>query len=204
MIAESDIQQLIIEFKKGDKAAFSKIYKILYHPIFLFSKNIVNEAEAADVTADAFYKLYLRCDDFGTLPEIRGFLYVTARNACFDYLKREKMKDHKEGEIVFLTEQEQKMILHSEIESEVIAWIKIQIGKLPTKEAKVLSLAYFDGYKNEEIAKEMNLSHKTVRNLKALGVKKIRTALLNKKFNSGKIIIPTYSLAVYLDIVVLH
>lgn len=196
-----DEVNLAIEFNKGSKPAFTAIYKQLYHSLFLFTRNFVPQDEGADITADCFYKLYLRREHFTNFPDIRAFLFITARNACLNYLKHQKIKARKQQEILALSEKEETLIIRSEIESEVIRTVKAYIENLPSQEAKVLSLAYFDGYKNSEIAAMLQINDKTVRNLKTIALNKIKKALINKDLQNGLVSLSAVSIIIYLGTV---
>jgi RNA polymerase sigma factor (sigma-70 family) len=196
-----DEVNLAVEFNKGSRPAFTAIYKLLYHSVFLFTRNFVPQEEGADITADCFYKLYLRHEHFNNFPDIRAFLFITARNACFNYLKHQKVKARKQQELLALSEKEETLIIRSEIESEVIRAVKVYIENLPSREAKVLSLAYFDGYKNSEIAEMLQINDKTVRNLKTLGLNKIRKALSNRDLQNGLVSLSAVSVIIYLSTV---
>lgn len=189
---------LAIDFNKDSKGAFTAIYKLLYHSIFLATKSLVPEDEGADITAECFYKLYMRREHFDNMADIRAFLHITARNACLNYLKHQKVKERKEKEILLLSDKWETIITRSEIESEVIRSVKTYIENLPSNEARVLSLAYFDGYKNSEIAQILQIKDKTVRNLKTNALKKVKKALSNKDLQDGLVALSANSIIIYL------
>jgi RNA polymerase sigma-70 factor (ECF subfamily) len=194
---------LALEFNRGSKSAFTALYKLLYHPVFLFAKNLVPADEAADITADSFFKLWKRHEHFNSFPDIRAFLYITARNACFDYLKHQKVKAEKQREIVALTEQDTQSVIRAEIESELISIVRAEIENLAPREGKVFTLAYFDGYKNSEIAEMLQITDQTVRNVKTAALKKIKAALFCKNIQNGIAVVSMTALSIFLDAIFL-
>lgn len=190
---------LAIEFNKGSKVAFTALYKLLYHPVFLFTRNLVPADEAADITADCFFKLWKRYQHFDSFPDIRAFLYITARNACFDYLKHQKIKAEKQREIIALTEQETNAVIRAEIESELVNIVRAEIENLSPREGKIFTLAYFDGYKNAEIAQMLEITDQTVRNMKTTALKKIKAALFCKNVQSAIAVVSMTAVSIFLD-----
>lgn len=192
---------LAFEFNKGSKTAFTTIYKLLYHSVFLFSKRLIQSDEAADITAEVFYKLWMRHENFNSFIDIRAFVFITARNACFDYLKHKKVKARTHREIFALSDKEESIVIRSEIESEVIRQVKVHLKSLASQEAKVLSLSILDGYKNSEICEMLQISDKTVRNLKAAALKKMRTAILKQDLKKGLVTISATALTMYVALI---
>jgi RNA polymerase sigma factor (sigma-70 family) len=189
---------LAIEFNKGSRPAFTAIYKLLYHSVFLATRSFVPDDEGADITAECFFKLYQRREHFDNMANIRAFLQITARNACINYLKHQKVKVRKEKEILALSDKWETIITRSEIESEVIRSVRTYIESLPSQEARVLSLAYFDGYKNAEIAQILQIKDKTVRNLKTIALNKVKKALNTKNLQNSLVSLSSNSMIIYL------
>ena len=55
----SDYDYIINDFRKGDPKAFARIYDLYYGPIYCFARRILtSNAEAQDVTAETFMKLW--------------------------------------------------------------------------------------------------------------------------------------------------
>jgi len=171
--------ELAVAFNAGSLEGFEGIYKLLYHPLYLFVRGLVRTDEAEDIVADTFVKLWKLHDRFHNFPDIRAFLYITARNTSLNYLKREKMKQEKHQELAQLSDEENRMAARAEIQAELIHQIRQHIERLPPREAEVFSLAFLDGYKNEEIAQLLRISYQTVSNIKNNALKKVRSAFKN-------------------------
>lgn len=171
---------LIVRFTKGEVAAFNELYKLFHQRIFVFCSYLVPTEDAEDITADIFTRLWKLRSDLNSIQNIRAFLYVSARNACFNRLRDLKAKVKREKELANLTENEEQLTILSEIESDVITRIKEEIEKLPENCKQVFTLSYFEGYKNPEIAERLSINEKTVRNLKSIALKTIKAMFLNK------------------------
>ena len=171
---------IVISFQQGSRDAFNVIYWHLRKPIITFCKCMVPVEDAEDITADVFVTLWKLRAQWDSIRNIKAFLYVTARNACFNFLKQQKTRSDKQKELAFLLEQEQELILQSEIESELLSLIKREIDGLSQTCKTVFTMSFFDGFDNTEIAQKLNISDQTVRNLKSIALKTIKKNIASK------------------------
>ncbi|WP_205508850.1 RNA polymerase sigma factor [Longitalea arenae] len=176
-----DVQDnIILAFRQGDMAAFDTIYLKFRKPIITFCKYMVPVDDAQDITSDVFVKLWRSREQWDSIINVKAFLYTSAKNACLDFLKTQKRKALREKTAASMLEQEQKLVLKAEIESDLISLIKAEIDSLPQNCRSVFMMSYFDGYENAEIAQKLNISDKTVRNLKSTALNTIKKNLQNK------------------------
>lgn len=185
-----DVQDdIILKFKEGDRNAFDAIYLQLRKPIIRFCKYMVPVDDAQDITADIFVKLWKTREQWDNIKNVKAFLYMSARNACLDFLKSQKTRSEKKKEIAQIIEREEQYILQSQIEAELVAMIRKEIEQLPETSRTVFSMAYLEGYSNAEIAQKLNLADKTIRNLKSIALDTIRKNLANKGFQVSSVLI---------------
>lgn len=185
-----DVQDdIILAFRQGDLAAFDAIYLKFRKPIITFCKYMVSLDDAQDITSDVFVKLWKSREQWDNINNVKAFLYVSARNACLDFLKIQKRKSIREKDAATFLGQEQKLILKSDIESDLISLVKEEIDSLPQNCRAVFTMSYFDGYENAEIAEKLNISDKTVRNLKSTALNTIKKSLQNKGLQLSTILL---------------
>ena len=78
------MDDLIHQFNRGHQAAFTTIYDRYQPAIFYFVRKFIPDtAQAEDITAEAFIKLWQRRENFNNEKSIAGFLHTTARNARY-------------------------------------------------------------------------------------------------------------------------
>jgi RNA polymerase sigma-70 factor (family 1) len=174
-------QDLMTQFIEGDTHAFTSLYNIYYARLFSFTKRLVNNRqEAQDITAETFVKLWRLRANFSTQDNVRAFLFITARNACYDYFKfiAKENSQHKELLTQLLPETESVTLL-DEIKADVLDHIHTEIENLPQQCKTIFTLSYLKGLKNNEIADLLQITDKTVRNQKVLAKKLLRTALFD-------------------------
>ncbi|MBO9565460.1 MAG: RNA polymerase sigma-70 factor [Niastella sp.] len=174
-------QDLVTQFTQGDTRAFTTIYNIYYPRLFNFVKRMVdNRQEAQDITAETFVKLWRLHPNFSTTDKIRAFLFVTARNACYDFLKYNARENSQQKELLHqLLPETDTVVLRDEIKADVLDHIYTAIEQLPQQCKAVFTLSYLEGRKNNEIAELLHITDKTVRNQKVLAKKLLRVALFD-------------------------
>jgi RNA polymerase sigma-70 factor (ECF subfamily) len=180
---------IIVAFRQGDLAAFDVIYWQLRKPIITFCKCMVPVEDAEEITTDIFVRLWRSRTQWDNIKDVKAFLYVSARNACFNFLRSQKAKPGKQVAINEIMEQESELILQAEIESELIGLIKEELNNLPETCKAVFSMSYFEGYENTEIAQRLQVSYQTVRNLKSIALKTIRKSLAEKGLQLSAILL---------------
>lgn len=168
--------------RERDIVLFESIYSQYHLPIYYYILKFVKEQQPAeDLAADAFLKLWRHINTGAELPNTRAFLYTMARNACLDYWKTARLRQHKTADMQYLASREQEWVDVSEIRAEVLEFIYQSIQRLPPRCRKVFQLSYIDGYKNAEIAEMLQISLQTVQNQKATALKTLRLALEDKE-----------------------
>lgn len=173
------IDQIAILFPAylGHKDTFDKVFKAYYHPLKFFVAKTIGEDFSEDTVADLFVKLWNKNQRIESTAHLQAFLYRSARNICLDFLKtsRNAQKRHQyvTGEELVETEN----YLHRMIEAEILGEIYRAINLLPAQCSQVIRMSYIDGMTNTEIADQMKLAEKTVKNHKLRGLKILRDNL---------------------------
>ena len=169
------------EFKRGKPRAFELIFNKHYAALCYFANDFLLDRDAAeDVVSEVFIKLWTMRDDFENVRAIKSFLYVSAKNACLNYIRRSRIIDtHKRKVIPDLLLEEQNDIVMSKIfEAEVLREVFSTIESLPTQCRRVLRLS-LQGLSTEDIATTMGLSAQTVRNTKVRATEMLKKRVAN-------------------------
>ena len=174
-------QHTISGFQQGSKAAFAEVYNMYYTRLYFFVKKLLDDREEAqDITAETFVKLWNLRDKFETHQNIKAFLFITARNACLDFLRyRQRQLTNKQEFSYLVMETEDMSFPHEEVQLEVLKQIHAEIENLPTQCRRIFKMAYLERLKNAQIADLLGLTEQTVRNQKTRAIKLLRMALIN-------------------------
>lgn len=175
-------QHIIAGFQQGSKEAFAEVYNAHYSRLYAFIKKLVDDKEEAqDIAAETFVKLWKLHANFNTAENVKAFLYITARNACMDFLRyrQRQIANKQEFGYVQVKQEETASSSNDEIKTLVLKHIHNEIENLPTQCKRIFKMAWLEGKKNAEIASAMDLTEQTIRNQKARAVKILRLALAN-------------------------
>ncbi len=172
----SELTTTVIE--DMDSGLYTKhLFDLYYARLCYFAHKIIGNKEGAeDIVQDAFVAYWKNQADFDNEPSIKSFLYLTVKNACLNVIRHETVIK-RYAEIQDNTSLEEEKITSDIIRSEVAGEIHAAIAALPQGCRQVLTLAYFEGLKNDEIAQELEISVNTVKTQKARALQLLRLKL---------------------------
>ncbi len=167
----------------GDTSAFSVLvdrYKDLVFSLTI--KMLKNREEAEEVSQDTFIKVYKSLNMFKGDSKFSTWIYRVAYNTCLDRLKKNK-KQFNNVPIDEFTEHQVKTIdnaLDTLENNERDKAIQDCITLLPSDDAFLLTLYYFEEQSLDEIAKVMNLTANHVK-VKLFRSRKKLAAILKER-----------------------
>jgi len=174
--------EIVSELKRGSTKALHAVHDLYYPALRNFAMSLVGDGPAAeDIVAEVFVTLWKKHEDFGTLQNIKAFVYISTRNACINHIKKlQRDVVMKSGLTNYLSVDHEEFALNEMIRAEVLQQIYQAIEALPSQCKKVFKLCYVEGLTNSEVAERFAISINTVKNhkVKALG-------LLRLKFLNG-------------------
>jgi len=149
---------------------FERFFRRLYLPLGMYALRIVDDADVSeDLVQDAFMKAWLYIENGGEIDNFSSFMYRCVRNICLSYLRdRWEMLDV--DNIPEVGEEEIDTSFRD-------ARIWKAIDDLPEKCRQVFLMSKRDGLTNEEIADELDISIKTVKNQITKAFSRLRDAL---------------------------
>jgi RNA polymerase sigma-70 factor (ECF subfamily) len=182
MSSKVDIQKEQMDaFQKGDEGMLRFFFDLHHKSLRYFALGLIaDEAEAEDIVSSCFVKLWQFRKQYTDFSKIKAFLYISCRNACLDHLKKIKRRKGWQDEYLRQLEYGDERILQQVAESDYLDIINKEIDGLPQKCGEVFKMLYFEHKKTDEIALQLNISVKTVRNHKARAVEQLRHAFVEK------------------------
>lgn len=79
-------------FQAGDSRVFAYVYELHRSGLLALTAFLTgNEQAGKDIVQDTFIKLWVIRAEFNSLQNIEAFLRITARNACYDYRRSQKV-----------------------------------------------------------------------------------------------------------------
>lgn len=149
---------------------FEICFRRLYMPLGMYNLRLVDDADVAeDLVQDAFMKAWIYNENGNEIDNFTSFIYFTVRNTCLKYLRDRH---------VLLGEDSIPDVGEEEIDTSFRdARIWKAIDKLPEKCREIFLMSKRDGLTNEEIADELGISIKTVKNQMTKAFSRLREAL---------------------------
>lgn len=149
---------------------FEIFFRKMYLPLGMYALRLVDDADIAeDLEQEAFMKAWLYIENGGRIDNFSSFMYRTVRNVCLSYL-RDRKETLDESNIPDVGEEEIDTSLRD-------TKIWKAIDGLPDKCREVFLMSKRDGLTNEEIAEELGISIKTVKNQMTKAFSRLREAL---------------------------
>lgn len=140
---------------------FEKIFKEYYPMGVLFARKQVQDMDTAkDIVQAVFVKMYEKGDKININTSIKSYVFQAIRNACINHHKHNQTKQRHSNIIL---NRSSEAIIDNQLEhKEFELQIQGVIDQLPDRCKTIFRLNRFDGKKNKEIAKELDISIRTV------------------------------------------
>ena len=150
-------------FSINRKDIFERLFSDYYGILVCYAQKYTKREDIAeDIVQDVFASLWEENRIFPSQANFRSFLYISIRNAAFDYLRHQNVESRYIEEALtanrFLSDD-------SFQKEEVFRLLFKQIDLLPER-CREIFLLHLEGYDNDAIAKKLSLSIETVKTQK--------------------------------------
>lgn len=159
-------QHYINQIIEGNTNAFSVLVNQYKDLVFTLTyKMLKNKEEAEEVSQDTFIKIFNSLNKFKGESKFSTWIYKITYNTCLDKLKKNK----KDNNVVYIEDFKEHQvnaiqnIIESIDEKERNQKIQECLQLLPSEEAFLLTLYYFDDQSTEEIAKVIDCNANNVK-----------------------------------------
>ena len=162
---------------------FESLFMSYYSALVVFAGKYVNDIDIArEIVQDFFVKLYEKRMSITIDTSIKSYMYRSVYNCCINYLNQRSLhqKYIKNIELSERTEEDpEKEIIAVDLQQKIFEIVE----QLPGKCRRIFKMNRYEGLKNEEIAKILNLSKRTVETQISKALKILRTKLSNYEFD---------------------
>lgn len=164
---------------KSKEAGFTHIFDSYYAPFCIYAKRYIDDmAVCENLVSDVFVTLWERKDDFDFESKtIISYIKVSVKNACLNYLRRLNTQWNYE-------EYTKLEGLNYDFSPEAVYTLNELYKKaheildnLPKRYRESFTKEFYEGKNQEEIAKELQISTKTVYRYKIAVLEKLRKTL---------------------------
>ncbi|MEE9449368.1 MAG: sigma-70 family RNA polymerase sigma factor [Ignavibacteriaceae bacterium] len=165
-------KEIILKIAGNDSKALEELYD-RYSPVLftLISKIVQEKSAAEEILSDIFVIIWQKIDLFDSeAGNVYTWMINLARNKAIDFAKRNRNPEEMEE---YVDEYENENIIpHLSTSAEPMDLDKVlsmkdkindSFNKLTEAQQYVLNLAYYQGYNEKEIARELNIPLPTVK-----------------------------------------
>ncbi len=155
---------LLCKVAAGDENAFAQLFKNFYNQLGEFIMRLTeSETLTQEIVQDVFLKIWTNRVVLVEIDCFKAYLLVVARNHAFNCLKQIARENNRKKEwvntVIRLAANEVEEITPTETGNLIDAAVAL----LPPQQKKVYTLSRQEGFKQEEIARELNISLETVK-----------------------------------------
>jgi RNA polymerase sigma-70 factor (ECF subfamily) len=159
-----------------DRQNFETIFKAYFPALMAFSRKILgNEDDAREVVHQVFIKLWERRNEIDLSTPLKSYLFTAVNNRSLNMIRdRKKFVDAE------VPEANSEWDVSAQIEGmELEERIRGAIARLPERCRVIFELSRFEGLSYGDIAKQLDISIKTVENQMTKALKILREQLAN-------------------------
>jgi RNA polymerase sigma-70 factor (ECF subfamily) len=173
-------QDLIHLLRKGDMAAYEKVFKNFQRPLHVYAFLMVkDEVMAADIVQEIFYRIWLKREKLSIQHSLKAYLYACVHHESLLQLKKQKRLADYETMMLHREKYEAPAADASERlrRVELEESITVALNRLPEQCRTIFQLNRFEKLKYREVAAVLGISVKTVESQMGKALKILRISL---------------------------
>lgn len=153
---------------RGDEQAFESLFLHYFPRIKGFISGILqNEEEAEDISQDIFVSMWQNRERLTNIENLNAYLFCVAKNAVYRHIERSLLfRDFQEQQIdhALFTSTDNDSIEEELYAKELDFLISVAVEKMPPQRKQIYKMSRVEGISNDEIAKRLSISKRTVEN----------------------------------------
>jgi RNA polymerase sigma-70 factor (ECF subfamily) len=158
---QSDEQELIREFKRGNEQAFNHLVLRYREKVYWIVRRMISDHdEADDIAQNVFIKAYQSLHSFKGNSSFYTWLYRITINLTLNEIRRKKIRQifslERDAPVQIASRDDLPLERMEKEERQLL--IRQAIDRLPEKQKKVFVLRYYEELPYEEISKILNTS----------------------------------------------
>lgn len=160
----STLNKILTAIAKGDEISFRELFQLYKQKVYAYAMHFTHSATVSEeIVQEIFLKLWLNKKELQEVDRFEAYLYSITRNLCFDHLKKLAREQAMKQEL-----SQSGTISDESVESKVIfnnyeSLIQQALELLPPQQKKIYTLSFYQGQKQEEIARHLHISYNTVK-----------------------------------------
>lgn len=166
---------LIAELKQGSSMAFEKIFRLYSNRLFRFARMYFHtDEDAEEIIQDVFFKLWKHKENIRSRDSLKSYLFQIAYHAIKETFIKKNREDKYKQEIALSYLKEEYPNIDQIDYCQVMHRVDQLIDSLPEQRRRIFILNKKEGLSISEIAKQLDIAEKTVKNHLTLAIHQIR------------------------------
>lgn len=179
-LSEEDLK-LVNAIVQRDKRLFEVLYKKYYQQLFAVAYRYVGKPEIAEeIVHDVFITIWNKADQLNIQHSMKSYLFRSIVNSSLNFIKKEKAQAEKQ-QVYMAVLDSVPVDETADADEALLKALEEALELLPAKCKQVMYLSRFGKLKQQEIAVQMDISVKTVKNHLTYGFQKLREHLEKRK-----------------------
>ncbi|TVQ07447.1 MAG: RNA polymerase sigma-70 factor [Bacteroidetes bacterium] len=155
-------KEIIELYKQDPESGLKAVFDKYYVKLCVFAVSFAGDMETAeDIVQSLFVKFWEEKNLLEVKTSLSSYLFFSVRNACINYLVREKRNQQK----MDAYQREKQFLLHTDEfpQDTHFETLEKHIEDLPERCRSVLELVFFHGHSYKQAAENLNISVNTVK-----------------------------------------
>ena len=171
-------QEIVSAIRQGDERIFEDTFRKYYQSLCNYANSILKEMdEAEEVVQNLFLSIWEKRTDLEINVSLKSYLYRAVHNHCLNRIKHLKIREEYQQYATNFYDSSYESVSQTVMTNELEQKIEEAIRKLPEQCRLIFRMSRFDELKYHEIAKQLELSPKTIENQIGKALKFLRIEL---------------------------
>jgi RNA polymerase sigma-70 factor (family 1) len=155
-------KQLFLDFQQGNSSLFDYFFDKYYQGLCVYAYRMLkSNSEAEDLVQDFFVRILENRATISIETSVKSYFIRSVHNRCLDNLAHQKVKiSHEQFRLKMLSEEDLQE--YPLLDSELAQQIERAIQNLPGLIRETFMLNRFENLSYQQIAKQENVSAKTI------------------------------------------
>jgi RNA polymerase sigma-70 factor (ECF subfamily) len=175
----TDLAILGDRISNDDQLAYRQLFSLFYNKLSRFVMGFTKSKELTDeIVSDVFINIWRRRKNMEEIRNLKLYLYVSAKNTAFNYLKKLHREHHTDLDSVEIEPEDPFADPGAAlITREMNLKLRSAINDLPPRCKLIFTLVKDDGMTYKQTATLLDISESTVENQLSIALKKISSAI---------------------------
>ena len=170
----SDERTLLRKLAQGNREAFDALYMQYAAKAEEFAYRMLkNRSEAEDITHDIFLKIWQQRHALPDIDKFGAYLFRMARNAVYDKFDSRHVREKYAASGIRPVDFELPDIDNRDL----LMLIDLAVERMPEQRRRIFRMSREEGLSNDEIARHLEISKRTVENQISRALSELRKLL---------------------------